>query len=324
MNLTEASAALQSAHTVLIVTHVRPDGDAIGSMLGLANAVRALGKQVTAAVDGGVPSFFRFLPLAESVQSELHEGAWDVMISTDAADEARTGSVGAYGFANSKVVINLDHHPTNPMFGTWQLVDAAATSAAEVVFTWLEHMGLAYDETVAMPLLTGLVTDTNGFRTSSVTARTLEIAHTLMRRGAVLTAITAKVLDAKTPADFALWQRVLPKARLEDGVATLAITLEDTRSVGLNEPDDAGLVTFLLDVEGIMVSAVFKEHAPDEVRVSMRAKRGYNVSDIAVSVGGGGHVQAAGATFRGTLAQAQAQLVPLLHEAVARGDREIV
>lgn len=324
MTLNEASEALQTAQSVLVVTHVRPDGDAIGSLLGIANMVRALGKQVTAAVDGGVPDFLQFLPFAETVQSSLSSGSWDLVISTDAADEGRTGEVGKYGFANAKTTLNIDHHPTNPMFGTWQLVNVTATSACEVVFDWLAHMGVAYDDAVALPLLTGLVTDTNGFRTSSVTPHTLEVAHQLMLRGASLTAVTAKALDFTTAQDFALWQRVLPNAQLENGVATLVISLEDSRSVGIQDPTDAGLVSFLVNIDDVMVSAIFKEHGEDEVRLSLRAKRGYNVAEIAVSVGGGGHIQAAGATFKGTLAEAQAHIIPLLHEAVAKGKLEIV
>src|SRR5690349_12927277 len=111
----EAAAAIREAQTIVIVTHVNPDGDAIGSALGMANALREMGKAVTVADDDGVPDYLEWLPGSDTVVTELSESRWDVMISTDASDEARTGNVGTYARANSLRVINLDHHVTNTL-----------------------------------------------------------------------------------------------------------------------------------------------------------------------------------------------------------------
>src|SRR5690606_29021244 len=114
-NWNEATQAVDAANTILVVTHLKPDGDAIGSLLGLTNMLRERGKTVTAVVDDGVPDFLRYVPGADTVLPELTTGEWDVMISTDASDEERTGRAGIYGRAHSRIVINLDHHPTNTM-----------------------------------------------------------------------------------------------------------------------------------------------------------------------------------------------------------------
>ena len=181
-----ASAALKAAQSILIVTHIRPDGDAIGSLLGLGNALRADGRDVQCAVDGGVPDFLQFLPGAQEVRSGLLEVNADLLITVDINHEDRGGCTGAAGFAHCDKVINLDHHISNPGFGDIQLVMPAAASATEVVFYWLQELSLPLTLDVAQPLLTGLVTDTLGFRTSNVTPQTLRVALELDGRGRFL------------------------------------------------------------------------------------------------------------------------------------------
>ena len=126
----EASKAVREADTILIATHVRPDGDAIGSAMGLANALSQIGKKVTVVDDDPVPHFLKWLPNADTIVNTLDSGSWDVMISTDASDADRSGKVGAYGQANSKIVINLDHHETNTYFGDIFLVVPSAASGS--------------------------------------------------------------------------------------------------------------------------------------------------------------------------------------------------
>lgn len=319
MQLEAANQRLAQAQTVLIVTHVRPDGDAIGSMLGLANAIRTMGKTVTAAVDEGVPEMFSFLPGADQVVGKLFKGQWDLMISTDASDEERTGAVGQYGRANSLAVINLDHHATNTGFGDVHIVDPNAVSAAEVAFRWLHSLMPIADHEVAAPLLTGMVTDTIGFRTSNVTAETLTIVQQLMGAGASLTEITQRTLDRRSIVGVNLWKRALATMELHaGGIVTAKITRSDMKQAGLVTPSDEGLVGFLVNVDEAMVAVVFRED-DDGINISMRAKNGYDVSGVAFALGGGGHKQAAGATVPGQLEAVEAQVLPLLREAVRNG-----
>lgn len=316
----EAAEAVESAQSILVVTHVSPDGDAIGSMLGLVNGLRSIGKVVDCAVDEGSPSMFNYLPGVEGVYPKLYKGEWDLMISSDASDEERTGLVGEYGRAHSKVVINLDHHATNTMFGDIHLVDSDAVSAAEVVFRWFETMNLELTREIAMPILTGMVTDTLGFRTSNVTADTLGIAQELMRAGASLTEVTARALDNKNFLTINLWKRALAKTELHaGGIISAEISQDDLRSAGLFDNGDQGLVGFLIKVDEAMISVVFKETPEGEVNISLRSKPGFDVSQVAFSLGGGGHKQASGATIKGTMEEVKARVMPLLREAAKAG-----
>ncbi|MFW5692017.1 MAG: DHH family phosphoesterase [Chloroflexota bacterium] len=321
----EATAAVRAAERILVVTHIKPDGDAIGSMLGLVNAFRALGKSVDCAVDEGLPFEFGFLPGSETVQAALESGAWDLMISSDSSDEARTGLVGLYGRANSKQVINLDHHQTNMRFGDIHLIDAAAVSAAEVAYRWLVHMDLPLTRDVAIPLLTGMITDTIGFRTSNVTAQTLVIAHRLISAGASLTEITARTLDNRSFETVKLWRQAFNNVSMQPGgVVTAQLSRTDFESAGLDDDSDFGLVGFLININEAMIAAVFKETDEGEINISMRAKPGFDVSGVAFELGGGGHRQAAGATVNGSLTAVRDRVLPLLEDAARRGKLNIV
>lgn len=320
----EAAQAVEAASRILIVAHVFPDGDAIGALMGLSGALRERGKQVVAAVDGGTPPFLHYIPNSDTVVSELTEGAWDVMISVDSSDEKRTGLAGEYGRAHSSKVINLDHHVTNTYFGDLHLVVPSAVSSTEIVFDWLSQMQHIISQPVAVALLTGLVTDTMGFRTSNVSAHTLWIAHTLMLAGASLTEITARTLDSRSFSTINLWKYTFPSVELDGQIICANVTQEDLRRANINEITDGGLVSLLNSVNEAMVAAVFKETNDQQVELSLRSKTGYDVGQIAFSLGGGGHKQAAGATIAGTLNEVRQQVLPLLREVVKQGKLEIV
>lgn len=311
----EAEALLNEANSVLIVTHVNPDGDAIGSMLGLMYAIKARGKQVDCAVDGGVPAFLRFLSGSDQIRARLDAGEWDLLIFTDCGDDDRAGDVGEYGKAHVKRILNIDHHITNTRFGDVALVMTDATSAAEVVFRWLRETGQTLGES-AQPLLTGLVTDTRGFRISSVKPDTLAIAGELMAAGASLYRVFANTLDSQTPETFRLWQVVLPRAVFDRRLVYVTITLDDWAAAGLEDYDDGGMGNYLLSVNGVHASAIFKQTGAEEVKLSMRSKPGTDVSAVALPLGGGGHVQAAGATINATPDAALDKVLPLLYSAL--------
>jgi bifunctional oligoribonuclease and PAP phosphatase NrnA len=325
MQFEQASAALDKANSILVVTHIAPDGDAIGSLLGLVNALieRYPHKQINAAVDGGVPEFLQFLPGVALVKSELSSGQWDVMVSVDSSDEPRTGKAGAYGRTHASTVVNLDHHATNTYFGQIYLVNPKAVSATEVIFDWLSAAGHPITVNVAIPLLTGLMTDTLGFRTSNVTARTLEIAQALVSAGASMTQISQRALESMSLTTLNLWKRVFSGITLDDGVIWVKLTREDLESAGADETTEIGLSSFLVKVDEARVSATFKETPDSRIELSFRSKPGYDVASVALALGGGGHKQASGATISGTLDEAVARVLPMLKEAVQTGKLEI-
>lgn len=311
-----ASQAVDEASSILVVTHVSPDGDAIGSLLGLGNALRARGCTVTCVVDGGVPGMFKFLPGADLVADKLTVGQWDLMISVDSSDEERTGEAGIYGRANSKHVINLDHHITNTYFGDIFVVMPSAVSATEVIYHWLGEMGQALEPDIAQPLLTGLVTDTLGFRTSNVSSKTFAVAMALMEQGVSLPDIMARTMSSMSYRVLELWKHGLATVQLHDAVIEASISQTALRTVGMDEMTDGGLVSFLNTVNEACIAVVFKEINTHQVEVSLRSKPGYDVSQVALSLGGGGHPQASGTTLALSLEAARSKVLPLLQAAV--------
>ncbi len=319
MQWTEATQAVEAAESILVVTHLGPDGDAIGSLLGMTLALRERGKTVDAAVDGGVPDKMRFLPGSDTVKSTLSEGDWDLMIAVDCGDEERTGLAGKYGMEHSKMVINIDHHPTNTLFGDVQLVASDAVSATEIIFHWLNRWGHRINRDVAMPLLNGLVTDTLCFRTNNVTAGTLNIAQQLMEAGASLTEITARSLNNKSYSALRLWKHVLPSVKMKAGVIAATITQNDLEQVGLTEATDGGLVSFMMKVNEAMIAVAFKERLDGRVELSLRARPGFDVAEVALALGGGGHTLASGAMVDGPLEDVKKQVMPMLRKAARKG-----
>jgi len=319
----KATQAVKDASSVLIVTHVNPDGDAIGSMLGLGAALQNMDKTVTTAVDDGVPKSLRFLTGADDVYAKLTTRKFDLLIAVDAGDEERTGDVGAYGRRNSQTEINLDHHPTNTFFGDIHLISAEAVSATEIVARWLEHMNQPLTDDIAACLLTGLVTDTMGFRTSNVTADTLGIAQKLMEPGVSLRDITARTLESKAFNSIKLWGQVLDSVELEDGVVSVNITRADQDAISKEDTSDAGLVGLLNQIDEAQVAVVFTELPDDRVKLNFRSKLGYDVGSVALELGGGGHTQASGARVDGTLEDVRERVLPLLKQAVKDGEANI-
>lgn len=315
----QAAEAIAGAQRILTVSHIAPDGDAIGSLLGIRSYLLSQGKEVTSAIDGGVPPELKFVPGSDAILPRINSGNFDVMIALDSSDRERTGSAGTYGMAHSRRVINLDHHPTNTGYGDIHLIVPTAVAATEIVFDFLFFLRWDMQPDAAYALLTGLVTDTQGFRISATSSRTLEIAQKLMAAGAPLSKIMQNTLNRRTFAELALWRRALGSVRLDNGLVYAAITQEDVRQAGLGRPGDGGLVSYLVTLEEACVSVVFKELPNAEVEVSFRAKPGYDVASLALSLGGGGHKLASGCTLAGSLEAARARVLPLAHHVVADG-----
>jgi len=319
MDWDKAAALLATARRVLVLTHVSPDGDAIGSMLGLASALRGLGKEVQTAVDEGVPSDLAFLPGSAAVHAALDSVQTDLVIAVDCGDESRMGEVGQAARRSGAPLINLDHHRTNTLFGDANLVDAATVASAEGALDWLDRLGAPIDRVTAFCLLTGLVTDTLCFRTDNVSSDTLGKAQRLMTCGASLTEIVQRTVSRTSYAGLRLWGLVLPTVRLEGGVIWAAITREMFAQAGYGGHDDAGLVSALVQADAAWMAVVFREKEDGAVEIGIRAVPGFDTSEVAVALGGGGHTLASGATVREPLATLVPRVVAMLQDAVRAG-----
>ncbi len=315
----EVAAAIEAAESILLVSHFAPDGDAVGSLLGLAGALQAQGKNITSAIDGGAPPDLAFVPRSETILPALTRGKFDLMVALDSSDVGRVGVAGAYGLAHSQTVINIDHHPTNTCYGDIHLIVPSAVATTEIVFDLLNYLNLPLNLDIASALLTGLITDTHGFRISATKSRTLEIAQTLMLAGAPLARIMAQTLNRRPYAEVELWKRALPSAQLEGGVISAIITQADIKQAGLRRTGDGGLVTHLVNVAEAKVSVVFKELPGGKIEIGFRAKPGFDVASLAFQLGGGGHTLASGCTLAGSVEEVAARVLPLTQQVVAEG-----
>ncbi len=317
-----AARLLAEADDIVIVTHLGPDGDAIGSLLGLAWALRRLEKRVAVAADDGVPLDLRFLPGADGVQTALPGVSPDLVIAVDCGDQMRMGKVGAAATEDGAPLINIDHHITNTLFGQVHLVDTGTVATAEIIFDWLPHLAVPLDAPIATCLLTGIVTDTLCFRTDNVTAKLLGKAQRLMESGAPLNEITRRTVGRKSYADLRLWAAVMPSVKLEKGIIWAVIDRATRQAAQLKNGSDGGLVSLLISVDDANVAAVFRELDDGRVEVGLRAMPGYDVSGVALALGGGGHALASGATVNGPLGAVVDQTLRQLRRA-ARQDKHI-
>lgn len=303
--LTDAATSVWQAQRVLVISHIRPDGDAIGSLLGLGLALEAAGKQVQMVSEDGVPASCRHLEGAGRVRRQP-EGAFDLVCVVDCSDLERTGSALN---GRGQPDINIDHHMTNVQFARFNMVDIKAVATAEMIYDLLPVFRLPLNTPVAEALLTGLVTDTIGFRTPNMTPRVMHLAASLMENGADLPVLYRRALVDKSYEAIRLWGAGLSRAKWQDGLIWTALTLADRDAVNYPGRDDADLINILGTVDGVEIAVIFLEQANNRVKVSWRARPGLDVSQIAMRFGGGGHAAAAGAEIQGSLSDVQTMIL---------------
>lgn len=309
----EAAERIQAADNIAVIAHERPDGDAVGSLLALCLALEAVDKSVTPILTSGVPGRFQFLPGADQVVKEAPASA-DLLISVDCADDDRFGI--PLENLPRKADINIDHHPTNTNFGLVDLVYPAAAATTEILFELLPQWDLEISEPVAENLLTGLLTDTIGFRTSSTNANSLRIAAQLVELGAPLPELYDKAISRMSFLAANYWGFGLARLKHEAGLVWTSLTDEDRKKANYPGADDADLVNLLMTIEEARVVVIFVEHGENQVKVSWRAEPGVDVAAVATSFGGGGHKPAAGAMLQGSLEDVQARVLKATREAM--------
>ncbi len=313
----EALRALQQGRSPLVITHRSPDGDAVGSLLAMGLLLKALGQRPTLACQDPVPTRFHYLPHHQEVVSEVPEGSFDLVISLDCSDRERMGQVYDADRLASLPLLNIDHHVTNLNFGTVNLVVPTAASTTQIIYELVQRLSVPLDVPLATCLLTGLVTDTLAFRTANVTPQVMEIALRLIRAGASLYTIVQRGLVEQPLSALRLLAVGLSRMQVEGHLAWSEVRLADREATGYQGDSDAGLVGRLISAEEIRIAAVFKEVKDGRVEISMRAAPGYDVSGVALRLGGGGHPAAAGCTLNGSLEAAKARVLPLLRAALA-------
>jgi len=310
--LSDIRHLLEQVQRVLIISHIMPDGDTLGSALGLAWALRARGIEARLSCADEVPPDFWFLPGVTDYAARTLTDEQAVLI-VDSSDLERIGSIyGEAAFARVPVV-NIDHHVTNLLYANINLVLPKA-STAELILDLVTFLQVPLDLRIATCLLTGVVTDTRGFRTSNVTADTLRAAVRLVEAGASLSEISDAVFNHRSLDTLRLWGPALTNVQRRGGIVWSEISQDMLREAGVDISAAGGLVNFLSSFHEAQVAIVFRELEDGRVDVSMRAVPTLDVSQVALAFGGGGHPQAAGCTVVGALSDVRERIITALQE----------
>ena len=313
-DIERAAKLIADSSDIIVISHERPDGDAVGSLLALTLALKENGKRVWPVLDEGLPEKWQFLPGSDLIKAELPDGE-HLIITVDSADNHRLGGVEV-----SRVDINIDHHPSNTLFGTINLVEPAAASTTLLLHRLIPRFDLPVNVDIARNLLTGLITDTLGFRTDSVTPDTLHIAAELVEAGADISELYRKAMLGRTFEAARYWAYGLSRIDMRDGVIWSSLLVSDREQAKYPGTDDADLIDVLSTIEGPRVALLFIEDAEGSVKMSFRALPGIDVSHLAAQFGGGGHELAAGAKIDGKVQEVMDRVLKATFEAVAKAD----
>ncbi|KRT75183.1 MAG: phosphoesterase RecJ-like protein [Candidatus Rokubacteria bacterium CSP1-6] len=303
---------------VLLLGTVQPDGDLLGSQIGLGLALATAGAAVTLAGPHAVPEVFGFLPGAALVERwERAPGSFDLVILVDCPDPSRTNGLleGSRGPATR--VVSIDHHPDSRRYADVHWVEPTASATGEMVYDLLQALGLKVTPEIATNLYTSIHTDTGSFRYSNTTPRALRIAADLVAHGARPELVAGALYEGRRPEDLHRLGEVLARVEVSpDGrVAWLALPAGSVPEAFVTAED---LVNYPRSIASVKVAALFREIGPGSVKVSLRAKGEVNVGRIAAAFGGGGHTNAAGCTIAGSLAEARDAILKAVAEALGK------
>jgi phosphoesterase RecJ-like protein len=308
---------VRTGRRFVLLAHLYPDGDVLGSQLALGLALRDGGRSVTFACRHAVAEPFDFLPgVGEVQQWKEGRGEHDVVVTLDTPDPARVGGLLDGLRQPGTRVLNIDHHGDNKRYGDVNWIDTSAAATGEMVYDLLAAAGLPLTPAIAVNLYTAVVTDTGSFRYSNTTVRTLRIAAHLVEAGAAPAEVATRLYETRHLAGLRLLGQVLQQVETSDdgAVAWLVLDRSQTESPDLSEAED--FISYPRSIRTAKAAVLFRELA-GEVKVSLRAKGEVNVARVAARFGGGGHPNAAGAILPGDLAHAKAAVLGAVREALA-------
>ncbi len=309
MTLDEILKEIKQAEKIVILTHESPDGDAVGSALAMKLIIEKLGKNA----DVIIPEYsrlFRFLPSAEDIKVDSEIQKYDLAISVDCANLKRLAQ-NQY-FENAKKTIVIDHHGSNNMYGDLNYVNPVAPACCEILVSMSEYYEIPISKEIGTCIMTGIITDTGGFRYRGITPDTFEYTAELIRLGVDIPYIYKRAMGTKTKANFELTKRVIDRLELLEGgqVSFSYINSQDELEVNAEPGDHEGLVDIGKDIEGVKVSIFIRQKDNENAyKVSLRSEDDINVSDICLLFGGGGHPRAAGALIQGNVEEVKEKLM---------------
>ncbi len=293
---------------IFVAAHIMPDGDCLGSALGLTWALRQLGKTVTVTCNDHVSNSFAYLAGFSELSPKVPTDE-ELLVFVDGSSADRFGPAYDPKLFNDRPVLAIDHHITNEYFAPINFIDTRAASTAEIIYRIVRALNISLDPTIAQCLLTGIVTDTLGFRTANTTVDTLRTATALMEAGASIPDIVERSFNQVPMPNLRLRARVFSEAKLDGVILWAEIPLKLLRELGVNGNGTSGIINQLLSVDTAKIAVVFTEKDNGKIDVGFRSRVGYDVSGIAARLGGGGHKQAAGALIDGPLDKARERVL---------------
>ena len=306
-SINEIKNVITSAENILVLTHQNPDGDAIGSALAVYHAIKQLNKKVD-IIMLKYPNIFSFLPSFNEIRNNSDE-EYDLVITTDCADINRVEQPKPF-FQNAKNTINIDHHRTNNYFANYNYIEKEGPATTQTLYELFQELNITITKEIGDCLITGLITDTGGFKYQTVSSKTFKMAADLYDIGVNISYIYIKVLQTKSKPQFELSK--LATSRIEffcnDQVGFSYITLKDEENCKANPGDHEGIVDIIKSIEGIEV-AVFLHESEEGFKVSLRSNNSVDVSKIADVLGGGGHFRAAGCLIKESIEEAKKILI---------------
>lgn len=322
--LQQAMALIESAQRIALLAHEHPDGDCLGSALGFAHILDALGKTCVPACADPAPQSFTFIPGIERLQQSLGpvgEEQFDLVIALDAGELTRYGTLYERhrNFLDTVTILNIDHHISSQGCGRVNIIDPKAASTTELLVLFQQQARLPLTKDAAQCLLTGLITDTSSFQFTSTTARTMETGAIVVAAGAVAETIVGPIYRTKSLAHVRLQAQVIEHIEtVYNGRLAWSYATEKTLAeAGATTDMDNNFSGFIRDIEGVQIAAFFKSYdEPNITRLSLRCAEPYSAADICLSLGGGGHARAAGATINKSIEEAIPMVVAVLKQAI--------
>jgi len=306
--LDQIGRVLRENERFAVLSHVRPDGDALGSQLALALSLQQLGKKVRVWNEDGMLEKYSFLPRGDLLTKPPHTAEdVDAAIALDTAIQNRLGTAFT-AVRSAKIWINIDHHLSNPGYGDLVHVDPTAPATGQIIFDLIKSQDFPFDREIAENLYAAISTDTGSFQYPKTSARTFEVATELVCTGIDVGQLSQQLYENYPRRRVELLRELLRTMRFErDGrVASFSLSLQTAAELQVLPEDNEGLIDHLRAIRGVIVAVFFEELADGKVRVSMRSKSdAVDVCAICQKFGGGGHTLAAGARVRGTLAEVE-------------------
>ena len=313
----QAMALILPARRIALIAHENPDGDCIGSALGLAHILHEVGKTCVPACADAAPRMLAFLPGIEMLRDTLDDEDFDLVIALDAGELARFGSLYEKhrAFLDSATILNIDHHISSSGCGRVNIIDPIAAATAELLVLFQQQAGLPLNRDAALCLLAGLITDTHSFQYTNTTARTMEVAAALLRAGAVPETVVKPLYRTRSLALMRFQAIVIDNARTSCNGRLIwsQATAATLAASGAQAEMDDNFAGMLRDIEGVQIAAFFKSYdEPAITRLSLRCAAPYSAAAICQRFGGGGHERAAGATLHMPIEEATAVVVAAL------------